>query len=134
MAAAGLGRLEDLRRWLGAGLPGSDEVDPWTPLFGRVLHWRRASLLQECLHLAVTHGRLDVAAWLIGEGASVRGRTEGHHSELPLLQAVFVREYEAVRLLCAAGADPDEACPKRGESARQHAMRIDPRLPNELGF
>ena len=133
-AAAGLGRLSELQRWLQVGSPKLDELDPWTPLFGRVLDGQRAALLQESLHFAVTHGRTEVAAWLIEQGASVAGQTVGHHAALPLLQAVFVREYEAARLLHASGADADEVCPKRGESARQHASDIDPQLPDALGF
>jgi hypothetical protein len=134
LAAAGLGRLEAVKRWHRERAPEPDEVDPWTPLFGRALDGRRSSFLQESLHLAVTHGRIDVAAWLIDQGASARGRTPGQHSELPLLQAVFVREFDAARLLLAAGADADERCPKRGESARQHAAGIDRGLPDALGF
>lgn len=133
-AAAGLGCLQQVQQWLGDRLPNPDELDPWTPLFGRELEWRRSSLLQESLHFSVTHGRTDVAAWLVDQGASVAGRVEGHHAALPLLQAVFVREYEAARWLHALGADADEVCPKRGESARQHAAGIDPRLPEQLGF
>lgn len=133
-AAAGLGLLPELQRAVGEASPQSDELDPWTPLFGRSLPGRRQELLQESLHFAVTHGRLDVADWLLSEGASVQGRTEGHHSELPLLQAVFVREFDAARRLRAAGADPDQLCAKRGETARQHAANIDPALPGALGF
>lgn len=60
--------------------------------------------LQEALHFAVTHGRLEVAEALVERGASVNGVSRGHHRERPLEQAAFVQERAAVAWLEAKGA------------------------------
>jgi ankyrin repeat protein len=133
LAAAGLGRTAELRAWFAGPWPPMERACKWTPPLGGALGWERESVLQQALHLAVTHGRLECLTWLLGAGASPEGRSAGQHSELPLLQAVFAREFEAARRLLAAGANPDRLCPKRGETARDHALGIDPQLPAALG-
>ncbi|MEM8711437.1 MAG: ankyrin repeat domain-containing protein [Planctomycetota bacterium] len=82
--------------------------------------------MQEALHFAVTHGELQVAAFLLEHGASVNGVSRGHHCETPLAQAIFVSEFDAARWLHARGADSELVDGKRGESARAMAKgRID---------
>jgi hypothetical protein len=101
---AGLGRLDDVR----------------------VCARERGAPLQEALHVAVTHGRLDAAELLVERGADVNGRTTGHHCELPLLQAAFVHEVDAALWLLDRGADPDLVDGKRGVSTRAYVRDSGP--------
>ena len=53
---------------------------------------------------AVEEGRPDLARWLIDEGANVNGV---HRSMVPLETAIRQEDTAMVKLLLAAGADPD---------------------------
>lgn len=125
--AAGLGDLAAVRGFFDeAGALRHDALGTYTPPIPKELGSDPSAHVQEALHFAVTHGRQDVAAWLLERGADVDGRTEGHHCELPLLQAAFVHEVGMARWLVERGADPDLRCGKRGLSAREHVARFGP--------
>ena len=62
--------------------------------------------------------------WLIGLGAKVD--TPNRMGETPLIVAVQQRSLPIVRMLLAAGADPDRSDSAAGYSARDYATR-DPR-------
>ena len=57
--------------------------------------------------------------------ASLSGRSLGHHCELPLCQAVFVREFESAAWLLERGAALDDVDGKRGVSGRDMLRSID---------
>jgi ankyrin repeat protein len=63
----------------------------------------------------------EATEWLIGQGAKVDGTNR--MGETPLIIAVQQRELPLVRILLAAGADPDRADHAAGLSARQYAAR-----------
>lgn len=114
---AGLGDAPGALDLLGAGL--AEAVGGYRPVLGGAPPSSLRALRQECFHVAVTHGRLDVAAALLEQGADVNGETPGHHCRLPLLQALFVQERAVAAWLLERGADPDLVDGKRGESARR---------------
>lgn len=79
-----------------------DGVDPnilkpdfprWTPL-------------HEAIEQLEYGGKIEVLVLLLRYGASVNA-WDADHNSTPLLMAVFRRQIEAVRLLLAAGADPN---------------------------
>ncbi len=124
--AAGLGRLSEVRAFFRPdGTPRRGVRGSYVRVAGDggASSSSPAETVQEALHLAVTHGQLDVAAFLVEHGADVDGRVTGHHCELPLAQAIFVGEAGAARWLLGHGADLDAVCGKRGESARAMARR-----------
>ncbi len=128
LLAAGLGRLEQVRAFL--------EPDPWLlaalgtyrPVLAGPDTWGESEALQHALHFAVTHGHEDVAGELLARGAQVDGKVTGHHCQLPLLQALFVREYDMVSFLVRNGASPALVDAKRGTSARDHARQAGPEV------
>ena len=113
-AAAGLGNLEQVRDCLDRSVFG-----PFVSPLGAAPPGDRTQAIQQALHFAVTHGHGEVANLLLDCGADANGRVAGHHCELPLLQAMFVREASMARLLVERGADLDLRDGKRGVSARQ---------------
>jgi ankyrin repeat protein len=66
----------------------------------------------------------DAAEWLIGLNAKIDGTNR--MGETPLIIAVQQRDLRMVRMLLAAGADPDVHDAAAGYSARDYAKR-DPR-------
>ena len=94
--AAGLGRVDRLRELLDADPEAarSWSTDGFTPL-----------------HLAAFFGQPAVVALLLERGADVGAVARNPMQVQPLHSAVAGRDLESVRLLLAAGADPD---------ARQH--------------
>lgn len=120
--AAGLGDLDLVRSFFtseGVDVKAAQGTFP-SPLLG-VRDFTPHEVVQEALHFAVTHGELDVASFLLEQGASVNGVSRGHHCETPLAQAIFVSELEAARWLHERGADPDHVDGKRGVSPRSMA-------------
>jgi hypothetical protein len=92
--------------------------------------WRRLSLLA----LAVEKKRLDVATWVLSQGANVNGL---HPYWAPLADAVRNHDKAMVMLLIDAGADPDY--PMRDDlTPRKCAKELDDEellglLPPEKG-
>lgn len=115
---AGLGQVPELAALLDDPDPAA-ALGPYRPVLGGPPPADRAALVQEAFHVALTHGRLDVAELLLERGAEVNGVAAGHHCELPLLQSLFVGEAGSARWLLERGADPHLVDGKRGESARQ---------------
>jgi len=115
--AAGLGDLVRLRGLLELGVARA--LGSYAPVIDVPRASDMAAVVQEAFHFAVTHGRIEVMDWLLGQGASVDGATKGHHCELPTLQALFVRERQAFNWLVRRGADLDLRDGKRGQSARE---------------
>ncbi len=115
--AAGLGDLVGLQRALEQdtleGLLGG-----YVPVLEVPRPCSKGAVIQEAFHFAVTHGRLEVMEWLLRQGASVNGATQGHHCELPAVQALFVGERSVFDWLCQRGADLDLVDRKRGQCAR----------------
>jgi len=74
-------------------------------------------------------GYEDAAEWLLGQGAKVDGTNR--MGETPLIIAVQQRQLPLVRLLLAAGANPDKPDSAAGLSARDYAKR-DTRSPQIL--
>jgi len=63
----------------------------------------------------------DAAEWLLGQGAKVDG--SNRMGETPLIIAVQQRQIQLVRVLLAAGANPDRPDSAAGLSARDYAAR-----------
>ena len=126
--AAGVGDARALERaFVAPGQLAPDALGPYAPVVEKALDLTDdAALVQEALHFAITHERLEAAEMLLGHGASVDGRTTGHHCELPLVQAVFVQSTRSALWLLDRGADPDLVDGKRGASAREHVARAGP--------
>lgn len=64
------------------------------------ISWRGESLLYH----AVLEKRIDVARWVIEEGANRNGL---HRARVPLARAIRQQDVAMVRLLVRSGADPD---------------------------
>lgn len=118
--AAGLGDLDGVKSYfVEPGELREGSMGTYRPVVGRKTEPRGAGdVIQEAFHFAITHERIEVASWLLDQGALVDGETTGHHCELPLLQALFVHDTESARWLLEKGADPDLVDGKRAESAR----------------
>lgn len=71
----------------------------------------------------------EAAQWLIGLGAKVNATNRS--GETPLIVAVQQRDVPMVKILLAAGADPDRNDAVAGYSARDYATR-DPRARDIL--
>ena len=129
--AAGLGDLAAVRGFFDqSGQLRSGALGSYSPPVPKRLGADRAAYIQEALHFAVTHGPSGDSRVAAQPGADVNGRTAGHHSELPLLQAAFVQEVPIARWLLARGADAELVCGKRRVSAREYVKRQG---PDELG-
>lgn len=63
----------------------------------------------------------QAAQWLLGLGAKINAANKG--GETPLIIAVQQRDAKLVKLLLAAGADPDRSDAVAGYSARDYANR-----------
>lgn len=118
VSRAGLGDVDGALALLDTG-DLARALGSYAPALGGPRPADLCALVQECFHVAVTHGRLDVMAALRERGAGVDAPTPGHHCALPLLQALFVGEDAAARWLLRHGADADLVDPKRGEPARR---------------
>jgi hypothetical protein len=81
--------LQEIKNAVQASGKAVDEISWWD---GSLLYW------------AVDKKRLDVAEWLLAEGASPNGT---HPSEAPLRAAIVREHVPMVELLIKAGADPD---------------------------
>src|SRR6185369_16282912 len=66
-------------------------------------------------------GFQDAAEWLLGQGAKVDGANR--MGETPLIIAVQQRQVALVKVLLAAGANPDKPDSAAGLSARDYAKR-----------
>jgi len=66
-------------------------------------------------------GFQDAAEWLLGQGAKVDGTNR--MGETPLIIAVQQRQAALVKILLAAGANPDKPDSAAGLSARDYARR-----------
>jgi ankyrin repeat protein len=66
-------------------------------------------------------GYQDAAEWLLGQGAKVDGANR--MGETALIFAVQQRQLAMVRMLLAAGANPDKTDSAAGLSAREYAAR-----------
>lgn len=124
--AAGLGDMERVASFFSGpegkqlGPPDAATGTFVSPTQGaRVISAEEA--LQEAFHFAVGHGALEAAEYLLDRGASVAGKTTGHHCELPLHQAIFVKKWDAARWLLGRGADLDAVDGKRRVTARAMA-------------
>jgi hypothetical protein len=123
--AAGLGRLDEVKSWFnddGSLKRGAGEwVDPY-PL-ERKLHGQspyrcertRANILNQSLYFACTHGRLEIAEFLISQGAEVEVIVPGLDSRMTILHGLALMDAEGwpgpatleqvARLLLDHGAD-----------------------------
>ncbi len=123
--AAGLGDVARVHTFFhDDGSVRGEALGTYAPPIAKPLAIENA--VQEALHFAVTHGRGDVAELLLARGADVNGQVEGHHCRLPLLQALFVREFASARFLLERGADASLRDEKRGVTALEHVRRHGP--------
>jgi hypothetical protein len=67
--------------------------------------------------------RIDLAKWLLKEGANPNGTWSGFGG-VPLAEAISKRDVLMVRLLLAAGADPDLEMVNGFTSPRRHAEEL----------
>jgi hypothetical protein len=126
-AAAGLGKLGQVQRWFGSdGRLQAGSLRGYEAIRPEEQSQDAASILQEAFHFAVTHGRAEVAEFLLERGADPNGRVRGHHCELPLIQALFVHSTNVVSWLLNVGADPELIDNKRGITAIEHVRRFGP--------
>ena len=126
-AAAGLGNLGQVQSWFDAdGSLRIGALGGYVPLKPGDEKAAPGDIVQEALHFAVTHGRREVAEYLLQRGASANGQVRGHHCGLPLLQSLFVHELEMAGWLLEKGADPELPDQKRGMSAKEHVQHFGP--------
>ena len=131
--AAGLGDGDRMLRYFdGRGALRAGALGSYQPPVPRAPHQSSMDVVQEAFHLAVSHGHEHVAGLLLQRGADVGGCTDGHHCQLPLVQAVFLRRAAMVAWLLSRRADANVVDRKLGQSAVELARAIDARDLVEL--
>jgi ankyrin repeat protein len=118
--ASGVGRLDEVKGWFnpdGSLKPGAgDLVDPYAQEYKHRgespfrCERTRANILSQSLCFACTHGRIEVAGYLLSQGAPINAIVPGLDCQATVLHRVVHKKgpetVAMVRFLLAHGADP----------------------------